>query len=226
MFMKSLLVLSIVFWLAGCSTNRDQQGYFESFYQAYLSVKQQQNTLDKKTSESMSFASLNVWIDQKGPSLMPLGELKLDSQLWFSRNSFGLRTQDARIIQFFSPESEISAVRMGAMLERYKLSNIELGDQAELTAKLDLSSHNQFDVEVNLYINAEGYEKRQLWGESVSLLRIVETVSIPAWNFNSKNYYWKDSNTGFVWESVQKWGPMVSEVHYQVVKPWQTVLYP
>ena len=91
---------------------------------------------------------------------------------------------------------------------------------------LDFLTLNRFAVKGILSIQGVTIENRVVLGESVALLRIEEQVTIPAMDFTYTNLYWKDTKTSFIWESVQKWGPNVPEIHYKVVKPWKTVQYP
>lgn len=224
--MKIITLFCLFFLLTGCSTNRNEQGYFASFYSVYQGLKAQQKVLNKRASESLPYASLRVSVAGTVPALMPLGYLKTEQQKWFSQNRFGFTTENARITQIYNVDSEISAIRPSPIWKKMRLSSIGLNQSVQIPVYLDFLSLKRFAVPASLQIQAVDYETRVLWGEEVSLLRIEELISIPSMQYQYTNRYWKDTKSGFIWESVQKWGPNVPEIHYQVVKPWQNVIYP
>jgi hypothetical protein len=180
----------------------------------------------KLEAEKLPYAAMTVSFNKQQSVLMPLGYLSNNQQKWYSQDRVGFTTQNARIVQVYNVQSEITAIDTHVLWKRFDVTSMALNQVVTLPIELDFLSLNRFSVKGSLTLQGVGFEERLLWNEPVRLFRIEEQVSIPSMNYVYTNIYWKDPITHFVWESVQKWGPEVPTVHYQVVKPWKTVSYP
>jgi hypothetical protein len=218
------LILGLSF-ISGCSTNREQPGIFAEFYKAYDALGDNLN-LSKVEAKKLAFSAMQVSLNDQHQILMPLGHLSAKQQKWYSQDRFSFTTESGRITQIYNVESEISSIGANALWKRFDLNSIALNQKLQAPITLDFLTLNRFAVKGYAIIQGVVLEDRVLWGEPVRLLRIEEQVVIPSMNYTYTNIYWKDTKTNFIWESVQKWGPDVPEIHYRVVKPWKTVNYP
>lgn len=219
------MVLLLFVFLTGCSTNRSQLNVFNAFYAAYSAVSED-NSLTREAAQKLPYASLQVSLNGNNPVIMVLGTDLSDRQKWYSKDRFSFTTQSARVTQVYNVKSELSSIRPSLLWQRFLINNIALNQKITLPLELDFLSLKRFAVKAVVTLHGVGFENRMLWGKPVNLLRIEEEVTIPSMGYRYTNIYWKDTKTGFIWESIQKWGPDVPEIHYQVMKPWQKVSKP
>ena len=224
-FVRPVYIILGLLLLSGCATNRDEEGLLSTFYQTYNALGSN-HQLTKIEAEKLAFSVMQVSLNEQQQILMPLGFLSDKKQKWYSQDRFSFTTELGRITQVYNVASEVSAIKPNALWKRFDLHQIALHQQVKMPIVLDFLTLNRFAVKGILSIQGVTIENRVVLGESVALLRIEEQVTIPAMDFTYTNLYWKDTKTSFIWESVQKWGPNVPEIHYKVVKPWKTVQYP
>lgn len=225
--MKKLMTVYAVFiLLAGCTTNREEQGYFADFYNAWQEIKQQELVLNWTEAQQLPYATLRVNLAERSPALMPLGYLSPQQQKWYSKDSYGFTTENARITQIYNVDSEISSIKPSPLWQQLRLSSIKLNQSVTLPILIDYLSLKRIGVKASVTIHGDGYEIRQLFGQNVRLFRVSEQIVIPSMKYEYTNYYWRDPQSGFIWESIQKWGPDVPKIYYQVLKPWQAINRP
>lgn len=211
--------------LSGCSTNRGQVSPLSAFYEAYQTLSSEQD-LSQSEAAQLPYAVMQVSLNQNHNVLMPLGHISGSELKWYSQDRFGFTTNSGRVTQVYNVQSELSSIKTSALWKRFELPEFALNQRVQLPIELDFLSLNRFAVKGILTIQGVAIEERVLWGLPVKLLRIEEQIQIPSMNYHYTNIYWKDTKTNFIWESIQKWGPDVPEIHYQVVKPWRKVAYP
>ncbi|QCU89553.1 YjbF family lipoprotein [Thiomicrorhabdus sediminis] len=218
--MKHTLLFLLLLLAAGCSTNQSEKSYFDNFYETYLAIKEQQNPLTWQQGQSLPYASIRTMVNDGTPVLMVLGYLVDNQQKWYSKNRFSFTSENGRVVQVYNVSSEISSIRPSPIWQNLQLASVKLNQVITIPMFIDFLSSKRIDVKASVRIQGDGYEERQLFGKSVRLFRVSEQLTIPSMNFSYTNYYWKDVSTGFIWESIQKWGPDVPKIHYQVIKPW------
>ena len=224
-FIRCILMVAGLLVLSGCSSNREQESPFAAFYEAYQTLSGKQD-LSRSEAEQLPYAVMRVSLDQSHNVLMPLGQRSGNELKWYSQDRFGFTTNAGRVTQVYNVESELSSIKTNALWKRFELQTFALNQRVKLPIELDFLSLKRFAVKGTLTIEGVSFEERVLWGLPVKLLRIEEQIQIPSMNYQYTNMYWKDTKTNFIWESIQKWGPNVPEIHYQVVKPWRQVAYP
>ncbi len=224
-FIRWLWIVAGLLVLSGCSTNREQESPFAAFYSAYQALSAKQN-LSQSEAEKLPYAVMQVSLNKNHNVLMPLGHMSGNELKWYSQDRFGFTTNSGRVTQVYNVQSELSSIKADALWKRFELQGFALNQRVKLPITLDFLSLNRFAVKGTLTIEGVSFEERVLWGLPVKLLRIEEQIQIPSMDYSYTNVYWKDTKTNFIWESIQKWGPNVPEIHYQVVKPWRQVAYP
>jgi hypothetical protein len=224
-FIHYILVIGSLVVLSGCATNRGQESPLSAFYEAYQALSAKQSLLRSEAAQ-LPYAVMQVSLNQNHNILMPLGHMSGNELKWYSQDRFGFTTNSGRVTQVYNVQSELSSIKTNALWKRFELPSFALNQRVKLPIELDFLSLNRFAVKGTLTIEGVAFEERVLWGFPVQLLRIEEQVQIPSMNYDYTNIYWKDTKTNFIWESIQKWGPNVPEIHYQVVKPWRQVAYP
>jgi hypothetical protein len=223
--MRLFLLLPFIILLTSCSTNRDEQDFVAPFYKAFQVLSEDYQTSIEQ-AQQLPYATVRASFDNGSYALMPLGYLEKQQQKWFSRDKRGFTTSDSRVIQIYNVDSEISKIAPTPLWQQIKLTSIGLNQTFHIPLQIDFLTLKRFGVNVDVVISGEGYENRVLWNHPYRLFRIAETINIPSMKYRYTNYYWKDPRSGFIWESIQKWGPNVPVVHYQVVKPWKNVDLP
>ena len=227
----SIWVLFYLITFSGCSSNRESQGYLDT-YKTAIEMVWSDKEFSQEEASDLDYASILLSVDGENPVLMPLGYLKGQKgeagrvQQWFSKDLVSLSTKNGRIIQTYNTSEEISNIKRVDFYTDVTLKTIQPRQSFDLTAEIDYLTQKRFGVKAQLTVSAKQLEERILWGQPFSLLRIEEKVVIPALDYEYTNLYWKDPKTDFIWESVQKWSPNAYEFHYQVVKPWITVNLP
>ncbi len=182
---------------------------------------------------ALKYATLVVSIDGDSNISMPLGYLEEDQQKWFSKDLFSLQTQNGRIIRLLNTphDADLEIVDNDALRhwswKRFLQS--PNGDEQVLRSlqiNIDYLNRRHFGVPATLNLISEGLEERRHLGRNVRLMRVRESLNVPALNYFHNNFYWIDPESGFVWQSMQKWGPDSPEFYYEVVKPWMIVKEP
>lgn len=219
------LLVAIYILLSGCATNREDSYLLAQESSSYLSLLKD-NELTKEQASQFSYAVVQVNLNDGYNVLMPLGYLEEGKQQWFSQDLFSFTTKNGRIIQIYNVDEEISAIERIDFYKGVNLQTIKSKQSFNLIAEIDFLTQKRFGVKAFLTLRVKGMEERQLWGGAVSLLKIEEHVLIPSMNFEFTNYYWKDPQTDFIWESIQQWGPNALKIHYKVLKPWIVVEHP
>jgi len=224
------LIISIFFLIIlstlGCTTNKDTPSLFSSL-SSYYGITSKELSFSKSAVKKMKNKPiLKVSLNDGFFGIMILEKKSTNIQTWHSSDLVSFTTKNARINQFYHPNSDISLIKVISKNEKINLMNIALNQQIYRQLEIDFLSLKRFSVKAKVLIKAVKYEERVLWGEKVNLLRIEEHVVIPSINFSFINLYWKDSETNFVWESIQKWGEESPKLHYQVIKPWKENVYP
>jgi hypothetical protein len=226
---KACWLCFILIVLSGCTTNREDSYLFNQSSHPYLALLKN-NTLSKEQARALPYAALEVALNDEHTLLMPLGylegALKSEQQQWFSTDLFSFTTQNGRVIQIYNTDEEISAIERVDFYKNIYLQSMKPRQSFQFIVSMDFLTQKRFGVKGFLKVQVKGMEERILWGQSVSLLRIEEEVSIPSMNFTFLNLYWKDPKTNFIWESIQKWSPNALKIHYKVVKPWIEVTEP
>jgi len=220
-----LLVVFILIFFSGCSTNREDSYILAQESSSYLSLLKD-NELTKEQASQLPYAVLQVALNEGHKILMPLGYLEAGQQQWFSKDLFSFTTKTGRIIQIYNTDEELSAIERIDFYKSINLKTIRPNQTFNFIVEMDFLTQKRFGVKAFLTLKVRGLEERILWGESVSLLRIEEKVLIPSMDFEFTNLYWRDPKTHFIWESIQKWGPNALKIHYKVLNPWVEVSSP
>jgi len=216
------LLFFTIFFLLGCSTNREESVLSVQSSQSYLGLLKN-NELSKEQAAQFPYSVLQVALDDGHKVLMPLGYLEGKQQQWFSTDLFSFTTRGGRISQIYNTDEEISNIERVDFYKNITLQTMKPKQSFNLVVEMDFLTQKRFGVKAFLTVEVKGMEERVLWGVPVSLLRVEEKVFIPSMDFEFTNLYWKDPNTHFIWESVQKWGPKSLKIHYKVLNPWGEV---
>lgn len=223
--MFKALWLFLVIMLCACTTNREESHLLGQTPHSYLALLKD-NNLSKAQADALPYASLQVILNDQHSIVMPLGYLGGGQQQWFSKDLFSFTTHNGRVIQIYNADEEISTIERIDFYKNIRLSSVKPRQSFRFVVSMDFLTQKRFGVKGFLTVQLKEMENRELWGETVALLRIEEQVLIPSMNFKFTNLYWKDPKTNFIWESIQKWSPKAMKIHYKVVKPWVEVSAP
>ncbi|MBF6057267.1 YjbF family lipoprotein [Thiomicrorhabdus heinhorstiae] len=184
--------------------------------------------LTQDEAKSLKYATILASFNNSSGFTMVMGYLNSNSQDWFNRNLAGLRTSHGRMLHLLNTHdhSDITVTFSDELMNWSWKKFIADKKNVHSDVKIDFLANNHFGVSGTLGISLDGMEERQYLDQTVSLLRVKEHLLIPSLNFAYDNFYWVDPSSGFVWQSLQKWGPDTTELYYQVAQPWLDVEWP
>jgi len=184
------------------------------------------HTFSRNQAEHFPYSALQVDVNDDSSVIMVMGHILEKQQKWYSKDGYGFTTQGFRIVQCYVFDADISLIQKDPVWQMIDLTNVAYNQSVLVPITIDFLSRKRFGVHALLTIQGQNFEVRDVLGQKARLLKISEQVDIPSMNYHYTNYYWKDVKTGFIWESIQKWGPNAPKIHYKVVKPWVKVNYP
>tara|TARA_B100000212_G_scaffold298715_1_gene243046 strand:- start:3522 stop:4196 length:675 start_codon:yes stop_codon:yes gene_type:complete len=165
--------------------------------------------------EKIPYASLRMKIGDGPAGLLILQEINNDIFTWVSADNAIFSIRNGRIIETYGLANNLTNLTISSADEKF---NYEILDKKEFVRILSLSNPvvNSLKIKVNKKIL--GKEEINILGKQYKTLLIEETISNEYINWNYKNYFWIDMNTGFVWKSTQQIAPNVPPIQIEILK--------
>lgn len=164
------------------------------------------------------YASLKLKIGKGPAGLLILQEIKNEDSVWVSSDNASFVIRNGRIIRTAGLLNNISEYYISEKDSTFNqfLVNRDL----EKTSYRTLSLSNPEVRFFRLKVKTKALGKRQIkiLGREIETLLIEEFVSNEYIRWESKNLYWIDISTGYVWKSEQQFAPNIPVIYIEVLK--------
>ena len=166
--------------------------------------------------KNLPYATLTAKIGRAQRALLVLAEYDGPDLRWVSANDAALVTRNGRLIKTAGLERNLRSTHG---LEDDPIANKALNFAGAHMRSIDLAPDGPFGVPIGSTFEVLGRESIKILGNSHDTLVVRESNRAQSirWKFN--NTYWLDSQTGFMWKSVQHFDPSTKPVEIQITKP-------
>lgn len=217
------LLAGLIVALAGCSVATPFNLALDSLH---LALRGGNNPpITRATVDRVPYASILVAVGDARPALVVLANTHGAERNWVSTDQAMLVTQFGRLIKTVGFRSNLLGVN-SLMPDPVQTGLHRIDDGSRYSRSLDLMPGYHIGARANSEFTRIGLEAVTILGVTRQLLHVTETLRIPALQFQARNDYWADPQTGFVWQSRQHIGPDLPPVFLAIAKPFTGDLTP
>ncbi|MDA1088678.1 MAG: YjbF family lipoprotein [Verrucomicrobia bacterium] len=94
-----------------------------------------------------------------------------------------------------------------------------MAETAVSNRTIDLRPQNMFGITVQATIVVEGTRQIEIADRRYNTIQIRELASVELLDWEFENLFWVDTETGFVWKSVQYITPELPPIEMEILKP-------
>lgn len=174
--------------------------------------------VDREAIENLPYATTRAKLGRSGWIVMVLGRYEGDFLHWVSADKITVVTQGGRVVRTAGlPENLVGTnftrgdplTRIGGLVAENAASN----------RTIDLRPQNLFGIPVQAFLVIEGTRQIEIAGRRHNTIQLSEFASVELLDWEFKNLFWIDSETGFVWKSVQHVSPGLPPIEMEILKP-------
>lgn len=215
---KGAALLLVALPAGGCNSDRD------SDYQAYLQMMRQavhqsfgSGSVSRAAAAAVPYASMGVRIDNQAENLIVLASDANGEQLWTSKAHIVLQTRDGRVLRSVGLAHDLSALTSRS--ENALSPASALKGPVDNSLSYDLQDIGAYAAPVRCRMSAQRPETIVILGNAIPTMRVAEVCDSTALGWHFTNYYWVQSDNGFVWRTQQHLHPQGGLLRTEIFRP-------
>jgi hypothetical protein len=205
-------------FLLGCSSQTSAWSqYYQILRQSWLNTTGK-GTVNVEQAAAIPYASLAYRVNGGSEMLLVLATDTRGDQLWTAASRVVLLTHDGRILRSVGLPQDRAAM---ASQTRTPLPPPAQALQAPYSSSriMDFPDVGLHGIMLNCVSTARGRQLVTIFSTAIATTRVDEVCQSrnPRWSFTDS--YWVDSESGFVWQSLQHLHPSGTTVQVKILRP-------
>ena len=205
--------------LTGCSTQASVWGQYWTVIREGYRNSTGGGVVTLEQATAIPYASLAYRVDGSSEQILVLATDTNGDQVWTAASRVVLLTRNGRIVRSVGlphDRNDIRGLQAGAVIPAPAMA---LRATYRDIRQADFPDIGLYSVSLNCVAQQRGRQVVNILGTAMATTRIDERCESqsPRWSFTDS--YWLDTETGFVWQSVQHLHPKGPAVHVKILRP-------
>ncbi len=204
--------------LAGCSTaNNDYGQYFQLMRQSIASAFSN-GAIPRAQAAEVPYATIGYRLNGQRENLLILATDTNGEELWTGSSHVVLVTRDGRLVRTVGLPDDIAAVMPS--LSTTTLSPGQVLKSAFTSIRsADFPDEKRYSVSISCKTVSMGRAAITILGKALDTVRADEACESSALGWSFRDSFWVDTQSGFVWRSIQHITPKGDTVETEVLRP-------
>lgn len=178
-------------------------------------------TLSRADISKLPFASCYARINDSARAFLVLSKIQNDNLHWISADRNIIVSTHGRVTKTVGLSSDLlntTFLRSSTDIREFYLSG-EAKTEKSTNRLVDISPGNLYGMPIDSVLSRGRQETIQIAELMFDTHTIIEDCEAADLDWKFRNIYWVDSQTGFVWQSVQHITPTLGTVTMNILKP-------
>ena len=204
--------------LAGCSTqNNDYSQYFQMIRQAFSSPFSN-GAIPRQEAAAVPYATIGYRLNGGRENLLILATNTNGELLWTGPSHVVLVTSDGRLIRTVGLPDNIASVTPS--LSRALTPPDQVLKSAFTGMRsADFPDERNYSISISCKTVSMGRAAITILGKALDTVRADEACENSALGWTFRDSYWVDTQSGFVWRSIQHLTPKGETLETEVLRP-------
>ena len=168
--------------------------------------------------KAIPYASMGVRIGSSAGVVTILASVDGQRLHWASADRIVLITERGRLVKTIGLPRDLLTTRFTDDDQLLPVARGERASEAGISRIVDLRPKDDFGVPVQSQYAVQAEESLTLLGQSRTLLRVRERVTVRKWRWSTDNLFWLDPADGRIWKSRQQFCPEVPAITMELLK--------
>ena len=211
---RAVAIAACLNFLAGCAEDAPDNLLMTVQGQFFGNDK----TFTRNDIDRIPYATLVANIGSGPQSILVLGRFDRDRLHWISADRIAFVTRYGRVVESAGLPEDRSTTRWLKTADPLTISQDLLPDRSEVEYLVDFPEMNRYSIAVKCDFTRDGREQINILGVAHDTIRWRETCDVPTVDWEFDNLFWRDAETGYVWQSEQNIAPEIPPMFIQVGK--------
>jgi hypothetical protein len=212
------LPIAALLLLCGCSSQTSIWGqYFQILRESYRNSTGG-NVVTMEQAAAIPYSSMAYRVDGASEALLVLATQTGGELLWTAASRVVVLTRDGRIVRSVGMPHDRGSLNAAAGQTLPSPVQALRGAYRSVRV-MDFPDLNLYGVRLNCVSTAKGRQLVRILGTGLLTTRVDEACEsrTPRWSYTDS--YWLDSDSGFVWQSLQNLHPSGTKVQIKILRP-------
>ncbi|MEX2644468.1 MAG: YjbF family lipoprotein [Acetobacterales bacterium] len=165
------------------------------------------------------YATILAKIGRGPQSLLVLGRIDALDLHWISADRNVFVTREGRLVKTVGLPANLVHTRLAGPDPLTTGAAVRASEAAGLVRYVDVMPGNYFDAGVAARYEPVGEERIEILELQYDCIVVRERNEVPIMDWSHENRFWIDTDSGFVWRSLQHFAPGTPPVEINITKP-------